>query len=129
MPEADEACCNLAEEIVDGCQIYIMTKTESCADGQTEKKAGIQTSPDGEMQTTDRNVRSNSAPALDSGLVNLNTADVAALMTLPGIGESRAKAIISYREQHGAFVKIEDIMKISGIKQAAFSKIKDKITV
>ena len=129
LPEADEACCNLAEEIVDGCQIYIMTKTESCADEQTEKKAGIQTSPDGGLQTTDRNVRSNSAPALDNGLVNLNTADVAALMTLPGIGESRAKAIISYREQHGAFVKIEDIMKISGIKQAAFSKIKDKITV
>ena len=129
LPEADEACCNLAEEIVDGCQIYIMTKTESCADGQTEKKAGIQTSPDSDMQTTDRNVRSNSTPALENGLVNLNTADVAALMTLPGIGESRAKAIISYREQHGAFVKIEDIMKISGIKQAAFSKIKDKITV
>ena len=129
LPEADEACCNLAEEIVDGCQIYIMTKTESCADGQTEKKAGIQTSPDSDMQTTDRNVQSNSAPALENGLVNLNTADVAALMTLPGIGESRAKAIISYREQHGAFAQIEDIMKISGIKQAAFSKIKDKITV
>ena len=129
LPEADEACCNLAEEIVDGCQIYIMTKSESCADGQTEKKAGIQTSPDSDMQTTDRNVRSNSTPALENGLVNLNTADVAALMTLPGIGESRAKAIISYREQHGAFAQIEDIMKISGIKQAAFSKIKDKITV
>ena len=129
LPEADEACCNLAEEIVDGCQIYIMTKTESCADGQTEKKAGIQTSPDSDMQTTDRNVRSNSATALENGLVNLNTADVAALMTLPGIGESRAKAIISYREQHGAFAQIEDIMKISGIKQAAFPKIKDKITV
>ena len=129
LPEADEACCNLAEEIVDGCQIYIMTKSESCADGQTEKKAGIQTSPDSDMQTTDINMRSNSATALDNGLVNLNTADVAALMTLPGIGESRAKAIISYREQHGAFAQIEDIMKISGIKQAAFSKIKDKITV
>ena len=129
LPEAEEACCNLAEEIVDGCQIYIMTKSESCADGQTEKKAGIQTSPDSDMQTTDRNVRSNSTTALENGLVNLNTADVAALMTLPGIGESRAKAIISYREQQGAFTKIEDIMKISGIKQAAFSKIKDKITV
>ena len=129
LPEADEACCNLAEEIVDGCQIYIMTKSESCADGQAEKKAGIQTSPDSDMQTTDINVRSNSTTALENGLVNLNTADVAALMTLPGIGESRAKAIISYREQHGAFAKIEDIMKISGIKQAAFSKIKDKITV
>ena len=129
LPEADEACCNLAEEIVDGCQIYIMTKSESCADGQAEKKAGIQTSPDSDMQTTDINVRSNSTTALENGLVNLNTADVAALMTLPGIGESRAKAIISYREQQGAFTKIEDIMKISGIKQAAFSKIKDKITV
>lgn len=129
LPEAEEACCNLAEEIVDGCQIYIMTKSESCADGQTEKKAGIQTSPDSDMQTTDRNVRSNSATALENGLVNLNTADIAALTTLPGIGESRAKAIISYREQHGAFAQIEDIMKISGIKQAAFSKIKDKITV
>ena len=129
LPEADEACCNLAEEIVDGCQIYIMTKSESCADGQAEKKAGIQTSPDSDMQTTDINVRSNSTTALENGLVNLNTADVAALMTLPGIGESRAKAIISYREQHGAFAKMEDIMKISGIKQAAFSKIKDKITV
>ena len=129
LPEADEACCNLAEEIVDGCQIYIMTKSESCADGQAEKKAGIQTSPGGDMQTADKNVRSNSAPALENGLVNLNTADVVALMTLPGIGESRAKAIISYREQHGAFAQIEDIMKISGIKQAAFSKIKDKITV
>ena len=129
LPEAEEACCNLAEEIVDGCQIYIMTKSESCTDGQTEKKAGIQTSPDSDMQTTDRNVRSNSAPALENGLVNLNTADIAALTTLPGIGESRAKAIISYREQHGAFAQIEDIMKISGIKQAAFSKIKDKITV
>ena len=129
LPEADEACCNLAEEIMDGCQIYIMTKSESCADGQAEKKAGIQTSPDSDMQTTDINVRSNSTTALENGLVNLNTADVAALMTLPGIGESRAKAIISYREQQGAFTKIEDIMKISGIKQAAFSKIKDKITV
>ena len=129
LPEAEEACCNLAEEIVDGCQIYFMTKSESCADGQTEKKAGIQTSPDSDMLSTESNVRSYSAPALENGLVNLNTADIAALMTLPGIGESRAKAIISYREQHGAFAKIEDIMKISGIKQAAFSKIKDKITV
>ena len=66
LPEAEEACCNLAEEIVDGCQIYIMTKAESCADGQTEKKAGIQTSPDSDMQTTDRNARSNSAPALEN---------------------------------------------------------------
>lgn len=129
LPEADEACCNLAEEIQDGCQIYIATKQESCADGQPEKKAGIQMPSNSSTQTADGNAPDSSTPVSDSGLVNLNTADVTLLMTLPGIGESRAKAIISYREQHGAFGKIEDIMKISGIKQAAFSKIKDKITV
>ena len=42
-------------------------------------------------------------------------------MTLPGIGESRAESIISYREKHGRFATIEDIMNISGIKEAAFN--------
>ncbi len=62
-------------------------------------------------------------------LVNLNTAAKAELMTLPGIGESRAEDIIRYREQSGGFQKIEDIMKVSGIKEAGFQKIKDRITV
>ncbi len=64
-----------------------------------------------------------------SGLVNINTADAAALCTLPGIGESRAQDIISYREANGGFQACEDIMKVSGIKTAAYEKIKDKITV
>ena len=50
-------------------------------------------------------------------------------MTLSGIGESKAAQIVSYRESNGAFQKIEDIMKISGIKEGVFSKIKDYITV
>ena len=50
-------------------------------------------------------------------------------MTLRGIGESRAEDIIRYREEHGAFGAIEEIMEISGIKDAAFQKIKDDITV
>ena len=59
--------------------------------------------------------------------VNINTAGVNELTTLPGIGESRAESIIAYREEHGAFATIEDIMKISGIKDAAYEKIKDRI--
>ena len=51
------------------------------------------------------------------------------LMTLKGIGEAKADDIIAYRESHGGFQKIEDIKKISGIKDAAFEKIKDDITV
>ena len=64
-----------------------------------------------------------------SGLVNLNTAGKEALMTLSGIGESKAEDIIRYREESGGFKKIEDIMKVPGIKNAGFQKIKDRITV
>ena len=63
------------------------------------------------------------------GLVNINTAQVSELTTLPGIGESRANDIISYRESNGGFKKIEDIMNVPGIKEAAFSRIKDYIKV
>ncbi|MGN1313419.1 MAG: helix-hairpin-helix domain-containing protein [Lachnospiraceae bacterium] len=61
--------------------------------------------------------------------IDINTADIAALCTLPGIGESRARSIIAYREENGPFTRIEDIMKVSGIKEAAFAKIKDQIKV
>ncbi|MFQ8776656.1 MAG: ComEA family DNA-binding protein [Roseburia sp.] len=50
-------------------------------------------------------------------------------MTLKGIGEAKAEDIIRYREKSGGFKKIEDIMEISGIKEAGFQKIKDNITV
>lgn len=65
----------------------------------------------------------------DTGLVNLNTADLKELCTLPGIGESRAADIIAYREEYGAFEGPEDIMKVSGIKDSTYEKIKDLITV
>jgi len=61
--------------------------------------------------------------------VNLNTAGKEQLMTLTGIGESRAEDIIRYRQEHGPFERIEDIMNVSGIKEGAFQKIKDSITV
>ncbi|MCI8889209.1 MAG: hypothetical protein HFG70_14165 [Hungatella sp.] len=64
-----------------------------------------------------------------SGKVNLNTATKEELMTLRGIGEARAEDIIRYREEQGGFGAIEEIMNVSGIKEAAFQKIKDSITV
>lgn len=65
----------------------------------------------------------------DDGKVNLNSAAKEELMTLPGVGETKAESIIAYREQHGRFQTIEDIMQISGIKEGLFVKIKDYITV
>ncbi len=62
-----------------------------------------------------------------AGLVNINTADAAELMTLPGVGEKRASDIIAYRDAHGAFASPEDIMQVSGIKQSSYDKFKDKI--
>lgn len=64
-----------------------------------------------------------------SSLVNINTADRASLMTLPGIGETRAAAIIEYRETGTGFEKIEDIMNVKGIKTGVFNKIKSLICV
>lgn len=64
-----------------------------------------------------------------SGLVNINQAGAEELMTLPGIGQSKADAIISYREKNGSFKNTEEIMNISGIKEKAYEKIKDSITV
>ena len=63
-----------------------------------------------------------------SSLVNINKASKEELMSLPGIGERKAEAIIKYRNSK-SFSNIEDIMNISGIKEAAFNKIKDKICI
>ncbi len=63
------------------------------------------------------------------GKVNINKADEKELMTLTGIGESRAADIIRYREENGRFQTVEDIMKVPGIKEGAFEKIKDNISV
>lgn len=63
-----------------------------------------------------------------SSLVNINKASKEELMRLPGIGERKAEAIIKYRNSK-SFSNIEDIMNISGIKEAAFNKIKDKICI
>lgn len=65
----------------------------------------------------------------DSELVNINQAGAQELMTLTGIGESKAQMIIDYREENGPFTCIEDIMKISGIKEGVYNQIKENITV
>lgn len=62
-------------------------------------------------------------------LIDLNRADAEQLCTIPGIGESRAKQIIDYREKNGNFKKIEDIMNVTGIKEGMFEKIAPYITV
>ena len=69
------------------------------------------------------------AKAASSGPVNLNTATVAQLETLPGIGKSTAERILEYRAKSGGFKKIEDLMNVRGIGEKSFLKLKPLVTV
>lgn len=109
--EADETYLNQAELTEDGERIYVPSKEETRKE-ESENSAGME----GRMPG-------------DAGKVNLNTAAKEELMTLTGIGESKAESIIRYRKENGAFRSIEDIMKIEGIKSGVFNKIKEDIRV
>ena len=61
--------------------------------------------------------------------INLNTATVAQLETLPGIGKSTAERILEYRQKNGGFKKVEDLMNVRGIGEKSFLKMKALITV
>lgn len=81
------------------------------------------------MRKYNENTASDGGGSLNAGaLVNINTATLEELKTLPGIGESTAGTIIAYREEH-RFERIEDIMNVSGIGEAKFSRIRQLITV
>lgn len=66
---------------------------------------------------------------VQAALININTAGSLELQNLNGIGPAKAQAIIDYRNVNGPFQKVEDIMKVSGIKDSVFAGIKDAITV
>ncbi len=69
------------------------------------------------------------APAVLAEMVNINTADVAALDSLDGIGEKKAEAIVAYRTEHGEFKTLEDLKEVSGIGDKMFDKIKAEISL
>ena len=92
-------------------------------------KDGQQITIPSKKQVTKKETTDVNATQSSSGKININTASVEELKTLSGIGESKANDIISYREEHGPFSDISDIMKIQGIKEGIYHKIKDKITI
>ena len=130
--DADGDYINQALLLEDGMKIVIPTKDETKRWKEKEQEAEAKPYEEGEAETFYvQYAESDSSTVGDekSGKVNLNTADEKMLCTLPGIGTSRAKSIIDYRTKNGVFKRIEDVMKVSGIKEAAFEKIKDFITV
>ncbi len=101
----------------------------ACGTSKAVFEAGTAIEVAAEQEETAENKIPESKESFDKERVNINTADEAELMTLPGIGKVRAAAIIEYRQQAGKFEKIEDIMNVKGIKTGIFSKIKNLITV
>ena len=70
-----------------------------------------------------------STEELSDGRINLNTASKEELMTLSGIGEVKAEAILRYREEKGGFTSVEELKGIEGIKEGVFNKVKDQIKI
>ena len=101
--DADADAVNLAALLTDGQQLYFPAEGESADPG--------------------------SGMGGSTGKVNLNTANVKELCTLKGIGESRAEAILKYREEKGGFSNVEELMQVPGIKESIFQKICDQVTV
>ncbi len=136
--DADTNYLNLAGTICDGQKVYVPTtgEVDSLAESgwnaleaaQSEAKRNASNPATSDNQNA-RKPDLATVGEVKNQRVNINTADQAALTGLPGIGEAKAKSIIAYRTEHGRFSSIEEIMEISGIKEAVFSKIKDYITV
>ena len=102
-PEADLESINLAAPLINHQHIQIPAREV------TPMSAGDVVSP--------------------TALINLNTATLADLLTLPGIGEIRAQAILAYRAEYGAFERIEDLQNVSGIGPATYERLAPYITV
>ena len=117
LDECNTDSINLSEKIKDEMVIYVPFKEE-------EKNNDVY------VNNNDKNYSNTSSATSkkeNDGKVSINTADESELMTLNGIGSSKAKAIIEYRNKNGKFNDISEILNINGLGQAIYEKIKDNI--
>ena len=127
---ADTSIINLSKKIIDEMVIIIYTKEDIQKYKENISTKKIEEEIKKEIVSIDKNNKAEISTNEEiSSKVNINTATKEELQTLSGIGESKAEAIIKYREEKGPFEKIEDIKNVSGIGESAFEKIKENITV
>lgn len=135
---AEGACrdhLNMAAPLADGSRLEIPLTEEILAREAAESTAGA---PDGGERGEEYSYYTppempeqgaGDGGTSGDGTVNINTADIAGLCELPGIGEGRAKAIIEYRERQGGFQKKEDIMQVSGIGEKMYARMEEYLRV
>lgn len=115
---ADETRINLAGYLKDGDMVFFPEEGEEIPEGAVSAAQPV-------SGTTAAGVASSTS----SALININTASEDTLCSLPGIGSSKAKAIVKYREDNGPFTDISQIMNVSGIGENLYNNIKDLICV
>ena len=129
-PNANTTVINLSKKIIDEMVIIIYSNQEVADFEKTKEKENIVQE---KCVQKDENSLVNDAcigkGAITNSKISINNATVEELQELPGIGESKAKDIISYRKENGIFNALEDITKVPGIGDALFAKIKDYITL
>jgi len=118
---------NLVQELVDGQKVYIPAKEEVRAEVAGACQLGVIGGGNSGAAALSSGSAKSTAPV--GGKININTASQDELESLPGIGAVKAAAVIAYRKEHGNFKTIEEIMKVSGIAEGIFAKIKDRIAV
>lgn len=106
---ADRDYLNQARYLIDGEQIYVPET--------------------GEFPESGERYAADSCSAETGGLVNLNAATLEELMSLPGIGEVKANNILQYRQEHGSYSSVEELLNVSGIGEATYAQLKDLVTV
>lgn len=103
---------------------------EASAALRSDTRAPLESTEDTEMPSSALTENTESIPSATAAFpMNINTASAEELALLPGIGEVLAGRIVAYREEHGAFVSIEELMDVKGIGEKRFEAIRDKITV
>ena len=133
--EAKTDYLNLAGMLSDGIHINVLTEEiyEEYMEKSPEKiisdSSGFYTPVCVSDMTGSETGNAGAKNADSSATVNINSAGLEELITLPGIGEARASAILSYRSEQGGFQRIEDIMNVNGIGESLFSRIKGLISV
>jgi competence protein ComEA len=105
------------------------SSTDTSTSSKSKSSSKSTTAGDSSSSKTVSPTGSSSGKLAAGQTVNINTATAEQLDTLPGIGPTKAQAIIDYRNEHGRFNSIEDIQNVKGIKEGEFSKIKDSIRV
>ncbi len=109
--QADLDALNLAAKVKDGDKVLVPKRGATTTGGGPSAPAGP------------------AAPGGAAGLVNLNSATIDDLETLPGIGPALAQRIMAFRTEHGGFRRVEDLLEVPGIGPKKFEELKDHVTV